>query len=318
MPNPPPIFGAAFLAGGPGNVAQQGLYFTPLVPAGPVTDPHSFTPPSPIRVADLATLIPGGTGSFAGFSSLRLVNRSHNPLGPNPPPIFGATFLGTGPVVGGVAQQGIYSTTIASTRATLTSPLVFLPQDPTRLVDLTTRVPRGAGRFTSFTALAASTTRVAFVGNATQGRTGSATQHGVYFIQPGDACIPTDPCTPIRVADLRTRIPGGTGTFTGFSAVSASGAHVAFLGTGAGGQAGIYLASRPRKVVAVGDMIGGKLVTALAMGPSALDGETLAFTATFGDGTAAVLTARVNAAPPESEEDSDGPDEGRDRDDREE
>jgi hypothetical protein len=328
MPNPPPIFGAAFLAGGAsaGNGAQQGVYFTPLVPAGPVTDPHSCTPPNPIRVADLATSIPDGTGSFTEFSALRLVNRSQSPLNPQPPPIFDATFIGTGPSIGGVAQQGIYSATIASTRATPTSPLVFLPQDPTRLADLTTRAPRGAGRFTSFTALAASSSRVAFIASASQSRSGGATQHGVYFT-PTDPCAPTDPCVPpnritppnpIRVADLRTRIPGGSGTFTGFSAVSTSGAHVAFLGTGARGQAGIYLASRPRKIVAVGDAIGGKLVTALAMGPGALDGETLAFTATFDDGSSAVLTARANAEPHESEGDSDGSEDGREREEPEE
>ena len=44
-----------------------------------------------------------------------------------------------------------------------------------------------------------------------------------------------------RVADLNTAIPGGTGNFTGFAgAPDISGEAVAFLGTGAGGQQGVY------------------------------------------------------------------------------
>ncbi len=45
------------------------------------------------------------------------------------------------------------------------------------------------------------------------------------------------------MAELNTLIPQGAGKFTGFGALSASGAYVAFLGLGSGGQAGIYLAS---------------------------------------------------------------------------
>lgn len=47
-----------------------------------------------------------------------------------------------------------------------------------------------------------------------------------------------------RVADTSTAIPGGSGSFTGFGVnfnqPSISGSNVAFLGTGAGGQQGIY------------------------------------------------------------------------------
>ena len=47
-----------------------------------------------------------------------------------------------------------------------------------------------------------------------------------------------------KVADTSTAIPGGAGTYSGFGTdfnqPSISGSNVAFLGTGAGGQAGIY------------------------------------------------------------------------------
>src|SRR6185369_8265464 len=58
--------------------------------------------------------------------------------------------------------------------------------------------------------------------------------------------------TPVKVADLNTAIPGGTGNFTSFlpqepilpqepTRPNISGSSVAFFGAGSGGQQGIYV-----------------------------------------------------------------------------
>jgi hypothetical protein len=127
-----------------------------------------------------------------------------------------------------------------------------------RIADLTTPIP-GGGNFSAFNALALTAfpgdpVRVAFTALG-------AAQAGVYLYDSANAANPLR-----QVANLSTRIPDGTGTFTSFSAVSLSARHTAFLGLGGGGQQGIYLASSLSKVIAKGDKIGGKTVTALRMG----------------------------------------------------
>ena len=107
--------------------------------------------------------------------------------------------------------------------------------------------------------------------------------------------MPGDPCTP--VANLATAIPGGAGTFTGFSAVSTSRGHVAFLGQGPSGQAGIYVASTLQKVIAVGDRLDGKVVASLRLGQGGLDGNRLGFAATFTDGSEGVFVAELDLVP---------------------
>jgi hypothetical protein len=116
----------------------------------------------------------------------------------------------------------------------------------------------------------------------------------VYLSEMSDVAFAPD---PIRIADLATPIPGGTGSFTGFTAVSSSLGHTAFLGTGSGGQAGIYLASVLTKVIAVGDTLEGKVVSALHLGRDGLDGDRLAFGASFTDGTEGVFVTRVAVSP---------------------
>jgi hypothetical protein len=95
-------------------------------------------------------------------------------------------------------------------------------------------IPDGAGTFTNFPyAPAIDAGNVAFLG------TGAGGQQGVYF-----RTRPVDPCR--LIADLSTPIPGGTGNFTGFAgAPDVSGEAVAFFGTGAGGQQGVYFRTTP-------------------------------------------------------------------------
>jgi hypothetical protein len=115
----------------------------------------------------------------------------------------------------------------------------------------------------------------------------------VYVSEVDEVAQPSPP--PIKVADFATAIPSGTGNFTSFSAVTASGAHVAFLGQGSGGQAGIYLASALTKVIAVGDALDGKTVASLRLGQFGFDHNSLTFAATFTDGSEGVFSASVNA-----------------------
>ena len=146
-------------------------------------------------------------------------------------------------------------------------------------------IPDGFGTFTGFSGLATDGRFTSFIG------TGSA-QAGIYRC---DSAIPVDPCQP--VADLNTLIPDGLGTFTGFTSVSASFGHTAFLGQGNAGQAGIYLASTLAKVIAVGDRLDGKTISALDLGPFALDGINLAFLANFADGSQGVYLVQVGTYP---------------------
>jgi hypothetical protein len=235
-------------------------------------------PVDPCRpVASLATAIPNGTGMFTSFGDLAL---AMDMASPTPPPIRVA-FSASGGGAQGV-QQGVYACNVTQ------------PTDPCRrLADLTTAIPGGTGAFTGFGAIAATidpTTppdpiRVAFIGIG-------AGQQGIYSC---GTAAPTDPCLPI--ANLTTAVPQGTGTFAGFTALSASGAHLAFLATDGSGRAGIYLASAPMKVVAVGDALLGKTVAALRLGQFGLDNESLTFAATFTDGSQGVFSVVVPGTP---------------------
>jgi hypothetical protein len=182
---PPNPIRVAFIGTGSG---QAGVYSC-----------DSATPTDPCQpIADLFTAIPGGTGTFTGFTQLAASGTL-------------TSFIGTGS-----GQAGVYSCDSAT------------PTDPCQpIADLFTAIPGGTGTFTGFTQLAASDTLTSFIG------TGSG-QAGVYSC---DSALPTDPCQPI--ADLFTAIPGGTGTFTGFTQLAASDTLTSFIGTGSG-QAGVY------------------------------------------------------------------------------
>jgi hypothetical protein len=210
-------------------------------------------PTDPIRpIVNLTTAIPRGTGTFSGFTAVAQGGTL-------------TSFIGTG-----IGQAGVYSWDGA------------IPTDPVRpIANLTTAIPRGAGTFSDFTAVAQGGTLTSFIGTGTG-------QAGVYN---WDRAIPVDPVRPI--ADLTTAIPGGTGTFIDFRSVSTSLGHTAFLGLGSNGQAGIYLASTLKKVIAVGDTLHGKTITTLRLGSNGLDGNRLGFAATFADGSEGVFITSI-------------------------
>ena len=254
---------------GSGSGGQQGLYTVAVL-----------SPPqvgSPLRIADTTTPIPGGSGNFTAF--------------PSGPALSGnaVAFIGNG----SAAQQGLYEVALISP-----------PQvgSPLRIADTATSIPGGSGNFTAFGSdqahpidPAMSGDRLAFIGS------GSGGQQGVYV---ANRAIPTEPFVPgnpVRIADTATAIPGGSGNFSSFGAVSISETDLAFLGHGGGGQTGIYdmTGGRLLKVIAVGERIGGKRITGLKLSSTGLSGDPVSFEATFSDGSQGVFTMDVIPPPAE-------------------
>jgi hypothetical protein len=240
---------------GTGSEGQRGIYFADIT-----------VPPTPIKIADLNTAIPGGTGNFTDFVP-------PTPILPLNPIVSGntAAFFGAGS--GG--QQGIYAVLD-----------ITVPPTPIKIADLNTAIPGGTGNFTGFPGgPALSGYRLAFIGN------GASSQQGVYLVD--DISGPEPP--PIKIADLFTAIPDGSGNFTGFGAVSVSATDVAFIGNGSGGQTGIYdqTGGQLLKVVTVGQNLAGKTVTDLSLNTTGLVGDPIAYQATFDDGSQALYVIDV-------------------------
>ena len=87
----------------------------------------------------------------------------------------------------------------------------------------------------------------------------------------------------------------GSGNFASFGDVSVSATDVAFLGLGAGGQQGIYAltAGSLVKVVDLTDILNGRAITSLKFAQTGLSGDTVAFQATFADGSQGIYTTAV-------------------------
>ena len=221
-------------------------------------------PGNPVRIVDTATAVPGGSGNFTSFA----------PGNPVAPAIAGASVAFFG--AGSAGQQGIY-------RASIT-----VPGNPVKIADTATPIPDGSGNFTSVfpgnpVTPSIEGTRVAFFG------AGNAGQQGIYL---ADSAIPGN---PVKIANVATAIPGGTGNFTSFGDVSVSATDVAFLGFGAGGQQGIYAQeSGPLfKVVDLTDLLSGRAITGLKFAETGLSGDLVAFQATLADGSQGIYTAAV-------------------------
>ena len=176
----------------------------------------AFTPVITLStVADSATLIPGGSGTFTSF------NPGLTAIPPDPCISNGnVSFWGAG-----IGQQGIYATLFGKL---------------TKIADLNTTIPGTTQTFVSFPPdPMISGGNVAFIGN------GEGTQ-GNYVGFPPD---PIWPPGPVRIADLNTAVPGGTGNFISFTPTDPtippdpmriSGTNLAFVGYGSGGQQGVY------------------------------------------------------------------------------
>jgi len=250
-------------------------------PAGAVS--FTFT-----KVADENTAIPGGTGTFTGFSD---------------------PFLDGGNViflaVGSNGQEGIYtdlgglhavadtSTAIPGGTGTFISfgdvsidggDVAFIGSGSGQVgvytdigggglnlvVDKNTAIPGGTGTFSSLKSPSIDGGDIAFAGS------GSGGQGGVY----------TDIGGLHAVADTSTAIPGGTGTFSGIDGtISLDGGNVAFNGQGSGGQRGVYTDIGGLHAVAdTSTAIPGGTGTFISFGSPSLDGGNVAFTGSSGSG----------------------------------
>lgn len=94
-----------------------------------------------------------------------------------------------------------------------------------RIANTDTAIPGGTGNFNFFTFPVISNGRVAFHG------AGSGNQEGIYTSTGG---------LPITAYNQQTHIPDGTGNFNFLSLPSLSGASMTFIGSGSGGQEGVY------------------------------------------------------------------------------
>ena len=204
-------------------------------------------------IADVLTTVPGAAGTFTSF-------------GFNPTYDAGEAAF----VAGHATGSGVYRGDGGTLRL---------------VADETTPVPGGTGTFTGFPD--GPTIRGDTVAFRASGPGG---QRGVY-VRRGGALL--------RIADTTTPIPGGSGSFVSFSELTHHGpaldgtGSIAFRATGSAGQQGIY-ATRGgplQAVVAAGDTIAGRTVTALDLGREGHDHGRLAFLALFDDGSGAIVLA---------------------------
>jgi hypothetical protein len=255
---------------------------------------------APIAVANDATAIPGGSGSFLGFLGRPSVSGTNVAF-----TAFGAagqrgTYLSAGGSLSAVADT---STAIpggaGSFEDFLASPVVdgttvgFVGYGAgaqsgvyrggagglVAIADTSTAVPGGSGAFESFLGLDLDADQIVF-------RASGDTEVGLYLGSGGALSV---------IADGATDVPGGSGTFTGFASnPSLSGGAVAFAGSGAANQFGIYstLGGELAVVVdAASALEPGKTLVFLGLGADGLDGEQLVFLARFDDGSEAIYRA---------------------------
>jgi hypothetical protein len=210
------------------------------------------------RFADTNTPVPDGSGTFGSFQYIAVSGSSL---------AFSGSY-GTFNPNSGYDQRGIYAGPIAGGSLT-------------RIVDKTTPIPTSGALFTGFLYPSISGSTVAFSGSDNQGG------FGIYAATIGSGTI-------ITIVDKSTPIPSGSGTFLSFNYPLVNGSTIAFLGRGTGGNDGIYTTSVTggaiNKVVAVGDSLDGKTISALGFGKQGYDGSLYVFVATFTDGTSAVYT----------------------------
>ena len=333
-PGDPMISGKNVVFWGMGANGQQGIY---AFPADPIF------PTDPMKIADLNTPVPGGNlGNFTGFtpnsewptdpmiSGNRIAFFAGSAGGQG---IYSATLDGA---ITTIADRTMHAPGTVNKHFTIfdfTQPNpsisgkdvafaaysddgsgdnntdgVYLSSDGviSRVADTTITLPGGAGYSYGFHAYPAidSSPGVPQVssGNVLFWAAASVGRQGLFVKYPQDPIFPVDPMRV--VADTQTPIPGGSGNFTGFSAMSLGGDAVAFVGLGDSGQQGIYI-SHPidpifptdpmYKVLDLNDTLDGKTITGLNLSRTGLDRDhnLLAFGATFSDGTQGLYTLNV-------------------------
>jgi hypothetical protein len=256
---------------------------------------------TPTAIADTATAIPGGSGSFTAIVSIDADGGQ-------------VAFRGSG----GSGQSGVYTGT-GGALATV--------------ADTGTAIPGGTGNFVGFNNVGIADGSVAFVGS------GGTFQQGIYSDRAGALAVVADTSTPEpggsgsffpfgfnasidavgrvafragtpagsgiyvddgstlrRVADQDTPIPDGTGRF-GFAIgnPAVDGEVVLFRGAGAGGQDGVYveIGGQLFKVLAAGDALDGRIVDFVNIDTDSLSGLDVALRAVFTDGSEGIYVTSI-------------------------
>jgi hypothetical protein len=294
----PPSVGrgrVAFLGAGAGG--QQGVY----------TDIGGAL----VRVADLSTPVPGGSGTFTGFGGLQGLPDTDG---------VGVAFGATG--AGG--RPGVYRTAGGAV---------------VRVADTDTPQPGGAGAFQNLSGASIDGPDVAFFGSREEAAMTS--RAGIYLESGGVLTVVADTDTPVpggtgtfvefgdpsvdggtvvffgedgrdgptgiytweagvlsALVDTDTPVPGGVGTFSGFGpGVSTDGGNVAFLGYDGAGTPGFYVTFGGSliKVLDANTRLDGQGINPLSLGlaTNQLSGNRLAFYALLDDGTLGVYTATI-------------------------
>ncbi len=188
----------AFLGNGSGG--QQGIYRAGI--SGP-----------PIKVADLNTAIPGGSGNFTSFIPGNPADRSGHRRHERR-----------------VLRRGQWRPT---GHLRLNSQRPVIPGNPVKIADTATAIPGGTGNFTSFGDVSISATDVAFLGFGANG------QEGIYDMTGGSL---------LNVVDLTDILDGRSITGLSLSRTGLVGDPIAFQATFADGSQGLYIWSLPQLV----------------------------------------------------------------------
>ncbi|RLJ20306.1 hypothetical protein DJ030_07305 [bacterium endosymbiont of Escarpia laminata] len=212
-----------------------------------------------VSLVDTDDPIPDGTGNFTAFGPESVVVDNS----------FTA-FIGHGES----NQEGLYMNAHGSTW---------------RVVDNSTPIPHGNGTFSSLFAPSINANQLAFVGLGDK-------QAGIYR-----AWNSIHGPVVERIADLNTLIPGQANAFVDFGAYVSLDfstldiGKAAFVGFDPSMHSGIYIYDRStlEKIISEGDLLFGKAIDGLAISPDALDGNSIAFSASFSDGSQGIFVANV-------------------------
>jgi hypothetical protein len=288
--------GGNFVLEGGTASTSPGIYYT-----GSVSRPL-------ITLADTTTTLPGNTVTFTGFGNLPAISSTGAVA-------FIGTSTKTSPTSGGIYSD-LGATTlyaVADTNTTLpggstkftefdvpaiagntlvyggssaTETGLFLQTgsgSPSVIANQSTPVPNGTGDFTSLAGPSTDGVNVAFWGEHS-----STSNQGIYALVNGQL---------VRIADTTVGAPGG-GTFTGFSSdPGISGDEVIFEAglSLAGSKSGIYLSSDGvlSKIIETGDTLDGRVVSSLNLSDNSFANSSVAFEASFTDGSSGVFLATI-------------------------
>ena len=255
-PGPPAISGGNVAFLGMGSNGQAGGYVA--IPPGP-----------PAKVADLSTMIPGGSGMFTSFPSgvLDLLGTMSSPA------ISGGNvaFLG----MGSAGQTGVY--------------FAIRPGPPVKVADANTvfpSAPANVAPFYLFSGQSISGSAVSFSALSTF-NDGKDLYDGVFVAIP--------PGPPNKIADTNTVVPGGIGNFVYFGATVIDPDNVVFEGFSWSNGKGIYsnIGGSLIKIIDQTDTIGGKGIKDLALGPGGFSGDQVAFGVIFTDGSQGIALGTI-------------------------